>query len=221
MLRALRPSALAVVALALATSIPANAALVTSIPGGINIPIPGVNYFGPGPQTIAPGITWSSTNCCNQGGSVYGSTLNYNFGANGNWPGSLGPLIGLNASSAVYGTTDSMTVSFSNPVGAVGGFINWALGYGATSISVYDIANNLIESAPIDFATGGADNSGQFLGFVEPSAIIGSFVLTDGYIGLTDLTVGNATAVPEPDTLPLLMTGLLGLVVLRRKRKAS
>src|SRR5579871_3747797 len=93
MLKALRASALAA-GLAFAAIVPANAALVTSIPGGSGVSIPAINYFGAGPQTIAPGITWSSTNGGFQGGAVYGYTAGYGFSGNGFWSGGLGPMIG-------------------------------------------------------------------------------------------------------------------------------
>jgi hypothetical protein len=34
----------------------AQATVVSSLPSGTSLPLPVVNYFGPGPQTIAPGI---------------------------------------------------------------------------------------------------------------------------------------------------------------------
>ena len=43
-------------------AIQAGASVVTSIPGGTVIPMPAVNYFGGGPMTFGPSVTWSSTN---------------------------------------------------------------------------------------------------------------------------------------------------------------
>ena len=76
----------------------AQAALVTSLPGGTVFPMPAIGYFGPGPQSFGPGITWSSTNSSHQGGSVFGYTGGYGFGGNGYWDGSIGPMAGLNDS---------------------------------------------------------------------------------------------------------------------------
>ena len=82
------------------TARPASATVVTSIPGGTVVPMPALNYFGPGPQVFGPGITWTSTNAVNQGGSVFGYTGGYGFSGNGFWDGSLGPMAGLNDSKA-------------------------------------------------------------------------------------------------------------------------
>ena len=73
----------------------AGASVVMSLPTGAVIPMPAVNYFGSGPQTFGPGITWSSTNAFNGGGAVFGYTPGpcpffcYSFLANGNWVGGL------------------------------------------------------------------------------------------------------------------------------------
>ena len=45
----------------------AGATVVTSIPGGTVYTMPVLQYFGPGPQTVAPGIVWSSTNAFTAG----------------------------------------------------------------------------------------------------------------------------------------------------------
>jgi hypothetical protein len=84
-----------VLALCLAAN-PGGASLVdTSLPSGTVIAMPSVNYFGQGPQTVVPGITWSSTSSS----STFGFTGSYGFGENGPWDGTLGPMPGLNSSS--------------------------------------------------------------------------------------------------------------------------
>jgi hypothetical protein len=57
------------------------------------------------------------------------------------------------------------------------------------------------------------------LGFSESSAIIGSFTMTDNYVAITNLTTNfNSSTVPEPSSLLLLGSGVLGLCgVIRRK----
>src|SRR5258706_3066362 len=102
----------------------AHAEIVTSLPDGTVVPIPLVHYGGCDAQTVASGITWTSTVCANPPalfGSSFGDNNIYGFGANGFWKGSagIGPWPALNSS---LGT---MTVTFANPVGAVGGFINY------------------------------------------------------------------------------------------------
>jgi hypothetical protein len=199
----------------------ASASVVTSIPGGTVVPMPSVNYFGPGPQSFGPGITWSSTNASNQGGSVFGYTGGYGFGGNGFWDGALGPMAGVNDSFDDYGVTDTMTFAFATPLSAVGGFLNYVpFGSTPTTIAVYNSSSTLIESYNLTFLTGGGTDTGQFLGFQESSPEISYFTLTDNYIGITDLTISGA--VPEPaEILPL--AALLGVVAFGyvRRRKAQ
>jgi hypothetical protein len=202
----------------------AGATVVTSIPGGTVYTLPTVNYFGGGPQTVASGITWSSTNAFNEGGAVFGflpqlpCPVNcYGFAANGFWTGPLGPMAGLNDNTDIYGVTDSMTFAFATPVAAVGGFLNYAPGFSTlTTIAVYDSSHTLIEPAfNLTFLTGGGNDTGAFFGFQESTANISYFTLTDNYVGIVDLTTGS---VPEPGSLLLIGTGLLGVIGSGRKR---
>jgi hypothetical protein len=200
----------------------ASASVVTSIPDGTVVSMPAVNYFGSGPQVVAPGITWTSTNAGNQGGSVFGYTGTYGFLANGEWDGSLGPMAGVNDSFDAFGVTDTMTFSFATPVSAVGGFLNYVPGDSTpTNIAVYDAAGNLIESDTLTFSTSGGVNTGEFLGFQESTADIASFTLTDNYLAITNLTI--ASAVPEPGMfLPLAgLVAAVGLGLFRRKVRAQ
>jgi hypothetical protein len=198
----------------------ARAGVVTSLPSGTVVPMPGIGYLGPGPQVFGGGITWSSTNAANQGGSAFGWAGGYGFGINGGWYGSL-VMAGLNDAFYAYGVSDTMTFAFPAPVAGVGGFLNYIPdGPTPTTIAVYDSAHTLIESFNLTFLTGGDDNTGAFYGFLEASPTISYFTLTDNYVGITNLTVqGSASAVPEPASLLLLGSGALVLIgALRRRR---
>jgi hypothetical protein len=185
---------------------PASASVVTSIPGGKVIPFPVVNYYGPGPQTFGPGITWTSTNASNEGGSTFGYTGGYGFGANGFWNFDMS---GVNDSTDAFGVTDTMTFSFATPVSAVGGFLNYTPGGSTpTTIAVYNSSDTLIESYDLTFLTGGATDTGEFFGFAESTPDIASFTLTDNFIGITNLTTAIT---PEPSML-LPLVGLLGML---------
>ena len=194
---------------------PSAATLVLSLPTGTVISMPAINYMGTGPQTFGPGITWSSTSVSSNSG--FGWTNTYGFGANGLWNGALGPMAGLSGSFTL-GSTGTMTFTFSTPVAGVGGFINYTPGGSTpTTIAVYTPGGSLIEETSLVFSTGGGTNTGQFLGFLEPTAEIGSFKLTDNYIGIVNLTA--VSAVPLPGALLLFASGLAGLAAMRRRSK--
>lgn len=182
----------------------ASAGVVTSLPGGTVVPMAPVDYWGAGPVTMAPGVTWSSTS----NSSVYGWTGGYGFSGNGYWTMTM---MGTND------TESSMTVAFDHAVSGVGAFLNYVQGMNAT-ISAYDSNHDLIESMALTFSTGAADNSGMFYGFSESSANISYFTMTGGYIGAADLTyVADATDLPEPASVALLSLGMIGIAALRRK----
>lgn len=185
---------------------PAIATVVTAIPGGTVILMPADNYFGPGPKTFAPGITWTST----YSESTFGNTGAYNYSSNGDWTGRLGPMAGLNAS------TGTMTFAFSTPLSAVGVFLNYSPGSTNPAIAVYDASNHLIESFNLTFTTGGGDDTGFFYGFEESANIINYFSLTDNYVGIVNLTT-KTSPVPLPGGIWLLGSGLLGLIRLRKQ----
>jgi len=186
--------------------------------GGSSWTPPSSNYFGPGPQTSG-GVTWSSTNASNQGGSVYGYTGGYGFPPNGSWSGV--PMEGLNDSTDAYGVTDSMTFSFAHPVSAFGGEINWVPTNAPVTISAYDSANTLLDT--LTLAAGGANlqSPDAFYGFIEGSPDIAKFVLTDGYVGIRNVEA-IGLAVPEPSTWGMMLLGFLGLgAVVRAHRRAD
>ncbi|MFA6147724.1 MAG: hypothetical protein WC899_05900 [bacterium] len=179
----------------------AGAGVVTSLPGGTVVPFPGVDYIGPGPQ-VFDGIQWTSTNSDTYGGSAFGYTGFYGFGSNGTWEGVLGPMTGLNSALGVASVIDTMTFEFSTPVSGVGGFMNYDPNYGSPVISVYDSGHNLIESHTLNFSTNSAPNQGFFYGFLEGSAVIKYFTLSNSFISIVNLTITTETTETATPSVP-------------------
>ena len=195
----------------------AEATVVSSL-SGVVIPMPAVNYSGTGPQVFDNGeVTWTSTTA----DSAFGSTSPYGFYVNGQWDGALGPMAALNDSFYTNGVTDTMTFTFTTPVSAVGGFVNYSPFYlfddslPLSVVSVYSPTHVLLESTTLTFLTGDVTNSGQFVGFVDDGPI-GSLTLSDNYVGLVGLTL----PVPEPSTWAMMLIGfaLLGYTGYRKAR---
>ncbi len=95
----------------LVTTAAANASEVTSIVGGTTLSFPAVNYQGNGPQSVAPGITWSSNSSELVSQPVFGFTSDYGFGLNGAWnydsSHRIGPMAALDCSQSLYALCDS------------------------------------------------------------------------------------------------------------------
>lgn len=193
----------------------AQAAQVNALPDGTLFSVPITNIETGGPQTLAPGIIWSSEDPT----SLYGYTNNWGFANNGSWNG-------LSLVTAADGTS-TMTLSFSAPVAAVGAFLNYApFDYGNATIAVYDQHHTLLELTTLTFTTDGSENSGEFHGFKESSSNISYFTMSGGYIAASEFRVLSAlpaAPVPEPDTYAMLLAGLglLGVAARRIRRNQA
>jgi hypothetical protein len=188
------------------------------------IPFSAVNYFGGGPITVTPGITWTSSNTTIQGGAVYGYNAGYEFGSNGT---STATLTGLNDSSDAYSVVDSMTFSFATPVSSVGAVLNWTPNVLPVTIAVYDSGDDLLDSLTLSSGDDNLVTPSSFYGFLESTADISSFVLTDGYVATLyglDGIGSSISPAPEPSAWMLMLAGIGGLgAVLRgeRRRRAT
>lgn len=198
-------------ALALGLVSSAQALHVTSLPGSTTHDFGNGFYYGTGPVTVAPGITWSAT-----ANSAYGWNGTALFGTNGQW----------NAYNFIalfgFGSPDSMRLSFATPVAGVGAFFNYAPFNGSDAIKIYDSSNNLLESYSFTFGPFGSSafNQGEFHGFQRTSADI-SYMTIEGYFpAAANLQVlASPSAVPEPSVYALALSGLAGLWAAGRRRR--
>lgn len=124
------------------------------------------------------------------------------------------PRSGMNV---VFDNGGPITIDFASPVFSVGGYFNYVAGL---SFSAYDSANGLLGTDVSDFAINTAlsgdvgSTPNEFLNFSSASGLIARVVITGGdplgaSFTLDDLTVDAGTAIPEPQTLALVL-GLLG-----------
>jgi hypothetical protein len=168
----------------------------------------GVNAFGAGPASLDGfQVTGNPT--------VFSGNGTYGLGGNGIWNQSW---------IATNDPDGSITFNLGGAYSLVGGLMNYgpgggndatitALGLdGVTVIGTYD----LVTMAAIN--TPGAINGDAFRGIESSSADIGFLELSGDFIIDHSLEVGGASPVPEPSSLLLIGTGLLGAVgVVRRK----
>jgi hypothetical protein len=212
-------SALAVAALVVTLAVPGAAgAAMTFTPVGHEIDFAPFNTVGFNPVDVAPGVAWSSTNAGYQGGSVYGFSHGYSFGANGY---SSDVVAGLNDSSDYFGVADSMTFSFSHPVSSVGAVLNWVPNGAPVTIAVYDAAHTLLDSLTLSEGERNLFTPDSYYGFREKAPDIASFVLTDGYIA----AIGGVyvSPAPEPSAWAMMLAGFgaLGAVIRGARRRGT
>ena len=221
------PSTLALKSLALTAMMTAASAAhaipVVSLAGSTTYAIAAANLFTNGPETIAPGITWTANGSTSV--AVFGYDQGYGFGVNGTWAAGL-PMIGTDDE------TTGMRIDFAAPVAGVGAYMNYSPQSGDPAvISIFDSTDTLLESYTLSFildtsqvglnTTQAGYNLGEFHGFLQSTNNISYMTLSGSYIGAANLETVSVGAIPEPETYALMMAGLGVMAFVARRRKQA
>jgi PEP-CTERM motif len=183
---------------------PASASVITSLPGGTSVLMPALNYEGTGPITFGPSITWTASSPTSP--AVFGWTGDYSTGCCV-WSGT--PVAGTNYFDV------SMKFSFATPIAAFLSQVSWDIA--PVSMSVYDSANNLLETLALSDGNSNLVTPGGYFGFQESSADISSIVFSGGAVGVRDISI--SAAVPEPSTWAMMILGFAGIGFMAYRRK--
>lgn len=186
----------------------AQAAVVSSLPGGTALVIPSTNQLNfSGPATLAPGVTYQSTE-----GSAYGWTGGYGFASNGSWSGT--PMIGLDRPSG------SFTLSFASGISGFLGNLNWTtFSSGDAKIEALDASGGVLESLLLEQGGANLVTSDADWGFSRSASDIFAVRFSEEYIGVRNIFIASGgQSVPEPATLALLGLGLCALSIGRKRR---
>jgi hypothetical protein len=189
---------------AAAMTMPAGAAQISSIanPTGVVTFDDYDAFITSGPETVAPGVTFSASLDSTLGADIA------ELEANGLW--GAGKLFAALGSFGVDPETGSLSFTFASPVLQAGGFVNASTG--SFEVSALDAMGMVLESHIVSVSTPNGFNDGVFAGIGRSTHDI----KTLRFSGL-GLVVDDVSYVPTPAAATLLLAGLLGASALRRR----
>jgi len=169
--------------------------------------------FTPGPiqigDLVGEDIVWIGTPGCVDSGCAVIGNGDYGLDTNGEWDSGRNGYIGSNTPEAPM-----MRIDFNDEeICAVGGFVNYAPGFGDVMITALDSGNgvletfNILSDAPI--STPGALNDGEFRGIVRATNDIAAIELSDQFEVLDDLKFSRNCKVVGGELLPIDSTALM------------
>jgi PEP-CTERM motif len=215
--------------LALSAGSVAQASVITTLPGGTAIPIPGLDLITNSSSAIGGGITFTSDV---PGGSLLGGTGATVFGNGSFGPGNPYLSLGVAANGYNYAT---MALTFATPTSAILGEFRWTdggpgignLAYNSASIHIYDINGNLLEYFQFNNNANFSGRAPGYYGFSRATADIASIRFSNAFMGVRNLSyigpeIGNPGGVPEPASWALMIAGfgMIGGAMRRREHAA-